>query len=317
MYIGIDLGGTNIAAGVVDKNGKILAKGSCATMRERKWQEIVKDMAILAEKVTGTAGCSLSDIEAVGIGSPGTIDSENGVVVYANNLKMENSPVADEFRKYIDVPVTVENDANAAAYGEYVANGDGADSYVFITLGTGVGGGIILNGKIYRGFNSSGAEIGHTVIKVDGEKCSCGRRGCFEAYASVTALIKQTKEKMENRPDSLMHKWVKEKGAVNGRCAFECAKMGDEAAIEVRDRYIYYVSQGITNMVNIFQPEKIVIGGGISREGDVILKPVREFLMENDYNRFMPRTKVEIASLYNEAGIVGAALAAKGAEKQI
>lgn len=310
MYIGIDLGGTNIAVGLVDKNGKIVMKASCPTQRERDWKEIVRDMAKLSKQVTEKAGYSLDRIKAVGIGSPGTIDSKNGVVVYANNLKMENAPVADEFRKYIDVPVHMENDANAAAFGEYVANGEKCDSYIFMTLGTGVGGGIVINGKIYRGFNYAGAEIGHTVICVDGEACSCGRKGCLEAYASVTALINQTKEKMKACPESIMHKWVRENGAVNGRCAFECAQLGDKAATEVRDRYIEYVAVGIANMINIFQPEMFVIGGGISREGDVILNPVREFLKTNDYNRFMPKTEIKIASLFNDAGIVGAAMAA-------
>lgn len=310
MYIGIDLGGTNIAVGLVNEKGKITEKDSCPTMRERNWQEIVKDMAALTEKVTKKAGLSLSDIKAVGIGCPGTIDSKNGVVVYANNLKMENAPVAQEFKKYINLPVNMENDANAAAYGEYVANGEGAHSYVFMTLGTGVGGGIVLNKRIYRGFNCAGAEIGHTVINMDGEECSCGRKGCLESYASVTALIRQTKAKMKECPNSIMHQWVKEKGAVNGRCAFECAKLGDAAAILVRDKYIYYVAQGVANMINIFQPEKFVIGGGISREGDVLLDPIREFLKDNDYNKFMPKTEIKIASLFNDAGIVGAAMAA-------
>lgn len=310
MYIGIDLGGTNIAVGLVDRKGKIVMKASCPTGRERDWKEIVKDMALLSKKVVEKAGYSLDEIKAVGIGSPGTIDTKRGIVVYANNLKMENAPVADEFRKYIDVPVHMENDANAAAFGEYVAKGEKCDSYVFMTLGTGVGGGIVIGGKIYRGFNFAGAEIGHTVINVDGEECSCGRKGCLEAYASVTALINQTKKKMEECPDSIMHAWVKEKGAVNGRCAFECAKRGDKAAIEIRDKYIEYVAVGATNMINIFQPQMLVIGGGISREGDVILNPVREYLKTNDYNRFMAHTKVEIASLYNDAGIVGAAMAA-------
>ena len=308
MYIGIDLGGTNIAAGVVSEDGKILVKDSIPTGRERDVTDIIKDMANLALKITNDAGLTPADIKSVGIGCPGTVDSEKGVVVYANNLKMDKTPVSAEFKKIFDVPVYLENDANAAAYGEYVASGEKVGCYVFMTLGTGVGGGIILDGKIYRGFNCAGGEIGHTSIVMDGKPCTCGRRGCFEAYASVTALIEQTKEKMAQCPDSIMHKWVKEKGKVSGRTAFDCAKQGDKAAIQVRDTYIRYVAEGMSNIINIFQPEMFVIGGGISKEGDVLLEPIKEYVNKNDYNRYMPKTRIEIAKLFGDAGIVGAAL---------
>lgn len=311
MYIGIDLGGTNIAVGLVDKKGKILSHSSLPTLRERHWKEIVKDMALLTEKVTVSAGCNLADIKVVGVGIPGCIDNENGTVVYTSNLNMKNVPLASEFRKYIDIPVNLENDANAAAFGEYALSGTDSGNFLMVTLGTGVGGGIIIKGKIFRGFNGAGGEIGHHVIHEGGEKCSCGRRGCYEAYASVTALINQTKKKMAEYPHSKMHQWVKKNGAVNGQTAFDCAKEGDKAAIEVRDKYIEYVSEGIVNLINIFQPETIVVGGGISKEGDTLLLPIKKFAEKNEYNRLLPRTKIEIARLYNDAGIVGAAMAAK------
>ncbi len=311
MYIGIDLGGTNIAVGIVDSKGNILAHASTPTLRERHWTEIVKDMAVLTNKVTSAAGKNLADIKVVGIGIPGNINNENGVVVYTSNLNMENIPLASEFRKYIDIPVNLENDANAAAYGEYFASGKSSDNFLMVTLGTGVGGGIIIKGKIFRGFNGAGGEIGHHVIHEGGEKCSCGRRGCYEAYASVTALINQTKKKMAECPTSQMHKWVSENGPVNGQTAFDCAAWGDKAAIEVRDRYIQHVAEGITNLVNIFQPETVVIGGGISQEGDVLLNPIKKFVSKHEYNMHVAHTKIEIARLYNNAGIIGAAMAAK------
>lgn len=311
MYIGIDLGGTNIAAGLVDKKGKIISRASMPTLRERHWAEIVKDMVLLTHKVTSAAGKNLADIKVVGIGIPGNIDNENGVVVYTSNLNMENIPLAAEFRKHIDIPVNLENDANAAAFGEYFAGNAASDSFLMVTLGTGVGGGIVIKGKIFRGFNGAGGEIGHTVIHTDGEKCSCGRRGCYEAYASVTALINQTKKKMAECPESIMHQWVKENGPVNGQTAFDCSKKGDAAATLVRDTYIKYVAEGIVNMINIFQPETVVIGGGISREGDTLLNPIKSFVAKNEYNKHVPRTKIEIARLFNDAGIVGAAMAAK------
>ena len=310
MYIGIDLGGTNIAAGIVDDNGKLIYKSSVPTQKERHYSEIIKDMAELVKTIVADAGYDISDIKAVGIGCPGTIDNAHGMVVYSNNIKMDHVPLADEFRKYIDVPVNIENDANAAAYGEYIANGNNVNSYIFMTLGTGVGGGIIINGKIYRGFNYAGAEIGHSSIVIDGKTCTCGKKGCFECYASVTALIEQTEEKMKECPDSMMNEWARKKGKVSGRTAFECAKAGDKAAAEVKKQYIRYIAEGVSNIINIFQPEMFVIGGGISKEGDELLVPIKEFVYKNDYNKYMPKTEIRIAKLFNDAGIIGAALAA-------
>lgn len=311
MYIGIDLGGTNIAAGIVDENGKIICKGSVPTLRERGNDAIVADMAKLSLKLVEESDLKLSDIKAVGIGCPGTIDNERGVVVYSNNIVMENYPLVEKFRQHLDLPVNIENDANAAAYGEYIATDSGKKSFVLITLGTGVGGGIILDGKLWRGFNGAGAELGHTSIIMNGEPCTCGRCGCFEAYASVSALISQTKRAMAENPDSLMNKIAEERGVVNGRTSFDCARMGDEVAIAVRDKYIEYIAEGVVNIINTIQPEVFVIGGGISREGDTILTPLKKIVEQNDYNKYMPKTEIRIAKLFGDAGIVGAALAAK------
>ena len=310
-YIGIDLGGTNIAAGLVDEKGNILYKSSIPTFKERDWKEIVRDMAAIAEKVVKEGGHTLDEVEAVGIGCPGSIDKENGVVVYSNNIVMHNAAVADEFRKYIDLPVYLENDANAAALGEYAACENAPGSFVFFTLGTGVGGGIIFNGKVWSGFNGAGGEIGHQSLVFNGEPCTCGRRGCLEAYASVTALIRQTKAAMESHPESLMNEWAEKNGKVSGRTAFECAKLGDATAIEVRDRYIEYVAEGVSSIVNVLQPEVVSIGGGISREGDALLEPIKKYFAENDYNKYMPKTEIRIAKLFGDAGIVGAAMGCK------
>lgn len=310
-YVGIDLGGTNIAVGLVDENGRIVADISAPTMAERRYEEIVADMAELSKQVIIKAGVDEKEVAAVGIGCPGSIDNANGICAYANNLKMENAHIADEFRKHLDLPVNLENDANAAALGEYEINGNGAESFVFVTLGTGVGGGIILDGKIYRGFNGIGAELGHIVIESGGEQCTCGRKGCWEAYASVTALIRQTERAMKKNPNSLMHKIAEEEGKVSGMTAFVAAKKGDAAALDVVNTYFEYIGEGLTNIVNIFQPEKIVIGGSISKEGDYLLKPVREYVERYDYNRKMAKVKIEIATLFGDAGIIGAALSAK------
>ena len=311
MYIGIDLGGTNIAVGLVDENGKILAKADTPTLAERDYTEIVADMIKLSEKVVSDAGFSMNDVKAIGVGTPGSVDYEKGTVAYANNLKFYDTPVAEEIKKYYDIPVVLENDANAAAFGEYIATGDGAKIFVAVTLGTGVGGGIIMDNKIFRGSNGAGAELGHFTLMHNGLPCSCGKNGCWESYASVTALINQTKVAMSKYPESLMNTIAKERGCVNGRTAFDAAKSGDKAAQQVVDKYIEYVADGIVSIVNIFQPDKLVVGGGISKEGDYLLNPVIEYVRKYDYNKLFKKVEITTATLYNDAGIIGAALAAK------
>ena len=311
MYIGIDLGGTNIAAGLVSEDGKILCHSSTPTLNEREAVEIVKDMAMLIEKIAKDCGIAVSDIKGVGIGSPGSVDYDNGVVVYANNLKMDMFPLADELNKLTGLPVSIDNDANCAAMGEYVVYEDKVKDFILVTLGTGVGGGIILNRKMLHGFNGAGGEVGHMVIEGNGEECTCGRKGCWESYASVTALISQTKKAMEENPDSLMHEFAKKEGAVTGRTSFDAAKAGDKAAQEVVSKYAVYVAEGITNLENIFQPEMICIGGGISREGEYLVGPIREFVKKYGYNRTMERTEIVTAKLFNDAGIIGAAMLAR------
>ena len=312
-YAGIDLGGTNIAAGIVDESGKMIDSMSVPTNAGRDFRDIVKDMAELVKKLADKTGIPISDIEAAGIGCPGSIDSERGICEYSNNLNMCHADVAGEFRKNLDIPVYIENDANAAALGEYEMNAKGSKSFVFITLGTGIGGGVIINGEIFKGFNGVGAELGHTVINVGGERCTCGRKGCWEAYASVTALIRQTKAAMEQHKDSLMHSIAEKEGKVSGLTSFLAAKQGDEAAMEVVSQYFEYIAEGVTNLVNIFQPEILAIGGSISKEREYLLKPVKAFVEKNDFNRYMPKAKIEIAKLFGDAGIIGAAIAARNA----
>lgn len=315
LYIGIDLGGTNIAVGAVSDDGKILSQKSCPTDSARGYAAVIRDMAKLAEGAAADAGFAKNEIKGIGIGCPGTVDNKSGLIVYACNVDMKNVPAADEMHKYFpNVPVVLENDANAAALAEYSVSGNGADSFIAVTLGTGVGGGIILNGKIYHGFNGVGGEIGHFTLVHDGIECACGKRGCWETYASVSALVHQTEDAIAAQPSGLMAKIAEKDGKVNGKTAFTAAKQGDKAAQDVVEKYLTYVADGITSIVNIFQPEKLVIGGGISREGEYLLAPIREFLRKYDYNKYLTKTELGIASLFNDAGIIGAALAAKSAE---
>ncbi|MBQ3038229.1 MAG: ROK family protein [Clostridia bacterium] len=307
MYIGIDLGGTNIAAGLVDDDGKIILNDSVPTKSPRPYQEIVADMAQLCKSLMQQGNVSIDKIKGVGIGCPGSIDAKNGIVAFSNNLKMENAPIVQEFKKHIDLPISILNDADAAAYGEYAINGNGAESFVFITLGTGVGGGVIINGKVYSGFNGAGGELGHITLVHGGVPCNCGNVGCWEAYASVSALIRQTTEAMEKNPQSKMHEFAKQEGKVSGRTAFCMAKEGDEAAQQVVNQYIEYVASGLVSIINIFQPNKLVIGGGISKEGDYLLNPIKEYCNKHEYNKYLDKVDISIATLFNDAGIIGAA----------
>ncbi len=316
MYrIGIDLGGTNIAAGLVNEEYKIVAKLSTPTMAERGAEAIVDDIAALCKRICTENGIGISDITAIGIASPGAIDSSSGTVKYANNLPFSYLPITKMVSERTGVAdVRVENDANAAAWGEAVAGAaKGATHSVMITLGTGVGGGVIIDGKIYSGFNGIAGELGHIVIEHDGKPCSCGRHGCWEAYSSATGLINMTKEKLdecerEGRA-TLMAELVKKKGKVSGVTAFEAMRKGDEAGQEVVDTYISYLACGLTNMVNIFQPEVISIGGGVSNEGQSLVDALIPLIRKEQYGgNLPPLTDIRIATLKNDAGIIGAAL---------
>ena len=308
-YIGIDLGGTNIKAGVVSEDFEIVAKASCKTNLPRPGEEICADMAKVALEAVKEAGLTLDDIEAVGIGTPGTANSETGVIEYSNNLGFLNFPVVELMKTHINKPCYVENDANAAAYGEFVAGAaKGANDAVCITLGTGVGGGIIINKKIYSGFNFAGAEIGHTVINVDGPQCTCGRRGCFEVYSSATGLIRMTNEAIAKHPESILKEEADDHGKVSARTAFNAMRRGDAAAKQVVDDYIRYLACGIANTINIFQPDILCIGGGVCNEGDPLLLPLKELVAKEVYTRNSEKnTEIVIAKLGNDAGIIGAA----------
>lgn len=310
MYrIGIDLGGTNIVAGVVDDEFRIVATAKCKTRIPRPAEEIVVDMARMAKEAVQNAGLTMADIAYVGVGSPGTCNADTGIVEYSNNLQFEKLPLQDMLGGMLDKAVYIENDANAAALGEALAGAaKGAQSCVCITLGTGVGGGIIIDGKIYGGFNFAGAELGHTVIMVDGELCTCGRFGCWEAYASATALINQTRRAMVNHPDSAMWSIAEDLDKVNGRTAFDGMRAGDAVAAQVVDTYIKYIATGLINVINIFQPEVLCIGGGICKEGDTLLKPLAAHIERERYSKYSShQTRLCVATLGNDAGIIGAA----------
>lgn len=309
-YLGIDLGGTNIAAGVVDGECRLLAKARRKTEVPCSPEEICERLALTALDALNSAGLDLGDVPYVGVGAPGTVNRESGVLEFSNNLHFENLNLKKLLSKRLNKDVVLENDANAAAFGEYRAGAlRGARSALAVTLGTGIGGGIILDGKIYSGCNFAGGEIGHTVIVAGGKSCTCGRRGCWEAYASATGLVSLTRDAMRAHPDSLLWKLAETADRVSGRTAFEAMRAGDRTGKEVVEQYLFYLSCGLVNCVNIFQPDILCIGGGISNEGESLLAPLRRAVAAENYAR---RSKVQTvlcrAQLGNDAGILGAAL---------
>lgn len=307
-YIGIDLGGTNVAAGIVDGEGRLLSKTSvpCPRGAEPIADTIAQAARLAAEK----AGVEVSQARGVGLASPGSIDPEGGVVLHAYNLELDHAPLADMVTRRLGLPALLENDANAAALGEFVAGaGVGRKSLVAITLGTGVGAGAVLEGKLYTGFNYSAMEAGHTVIRRGGRQCTCGRKGCWEAYASATGLIRSTREAMEANPDSGLWKAAPTLDQVNGKTPFDAAQAGDPVAQAVLDEYIEDLGCGLANIINILQPEVLCIGGGICAQGENLLAPLRSVLDREEFTKDSPRRpKLCTARLGNDAGIIGGAL---------
>lgn len=303
IYVGIDLGGTNIAAGLVDENGTLIYKKSIPTGAHRSAEEIIKDMADIALDIVNKNGYDLEDVKSIGVGCPGSVDRKNGILIFANNLPFSDTNIRAGIQKYIDKPVFLENDANCAALAEAKSGAaKGTKNSVTVTLGTGVGGGIVIDGGVIDG------ELGHMVIKADGEQCSCGRKGCWEAYASATALIRQTKQAAEADKNSKLWEYRNKDGKFNGVSAFNAADAGDKTAQQVVDNYVKYVGIGIANIVNIFRPEVIVVGGGVSNQGESLLEPVREYIKGKTYNTGTNSWRIEKAILGNDAGIIGAAL---------
>lgn len=311
-YVGVDLGGTNIAVGIYDENLDLLYKTSVPTRSERTDKEIVDNMSELVKEVAAHENIDLKDIKSVGVGSPGSVDYKNGVIVYSNNLKFTNTPVRKWMEEKLGIPVYVENDANCAALGEAMKGATkDANHSVMITIGTGIGGGVIIDKKIYSGFNGAGGELGHTVINMDGPVCTCGRKGCWETYGSATALIKQTYDAAIKNPDSMLGKLIDgDFEKVSGKSSFDTMKQGCPVGTKVVEDYIYYFGTGIANMINIFRPDMLVIGGGVSKEGDYLLKPLMKVLETNCYGGEV-QTEIKIAELGNDAGIIGAAALGK------
>lgn len=306
--IGIDLGGTGIKAGIVDPNNQIVSIAKRPTGAQRSWQEVIADMADTAREALRTAHLTLEDCDYVGVGSPGTIDPDQGRVVYSNNLRWVDVPLAATLQQHLGLPVQISNDANCATLGEVVAGAArGCRSAVLLTLGTGVGGGIVLDGKLFEG-GTGAVELGHVTLIADGEPCTCGRRGCIESYCSATALIREANRAADASPYSLLAKMRADNGTMNGIIPFSAMAAGDETAHQVIDQYIRWLGEAITNFVNIFRPEVVLLSGGICGQGDVLTKPLNAFVQTHAFGgAYVPAPPILIATLGNDAGILGAA----------
>ena len=314
IYVGIDVGGTGIQVGLVDESGKILCKGGIVTRTDIPFDMQVKAMADCVLDTIDKGGYTLGDVKAIGAGVPGVTDPRTGNIAFCTNLGWVDVPFVQEFNKHIAKPVFVGNDATVAGLAESVAGvSAGSDSSVFVTLGTGVGGGVVLGGKLLTGYTGAASEIGHMVIAENGEECTCGSRGCFEAYSSATALIRDTKRTMAAHPESLLHAIAAEQGGVDGRTAFLAKERGDEAGAQVVEDYIEHLACGLTNLVNIFFPEVLALSGGVANQGDALLLPLRERVRERSFgSRYaVSHTRIELCTLGYRAGVIGAAMLAR------
>jgi len=296
MYkLGVDLGGTNISVGVVDGDWKIIGRGKRKTLAGRPAEQVLADIAAACNDAVADAGLAAQQIESMGLATPGSVEKDTGVITYANNLDFHNVPAREILQQWYSCPIYLDNDANCAALGEALAgSGRGVNSFIAVTLGTGVGGGIVIDGKVVNGCNDAAGEVGHFVIAVDGKPCNCGRSGCWESYSSATALIAQAKEAGLD---------------IDGaKDVFDARDAGDERAAAVIEYYLRYLAAGVTNLVNIFQPDKICFGGGVANQGEALLVPLRKLVEAERYTRYAPvQTELVQACLGNDAGIVGAA----------
>ena len=312
FYIGVDIGGTNIKAGVVGAEGNIVGEADLPTGSDRPQEVVFGDILEAAERAIAAAGVPRGEIHAVGVGCPGTVVPASGVVVYNNNLGWKDFPLGRLLGEALSRPVRVENDANAAALGEVCAgSAKGASSAMILTLGTGVGSGFVVDGRIWTGWSSAASEFGHMVIVRGGRPCTCGRLGCLEAYASATGLIAMTREAMAEHPESLMNVLAAEEGRVGGHTSFVAAERGDAAALRVVDEYVASLACGVTNIVNGLQPEVVSLGGGVGKQGERLLEPLRRKVYAEVYGGCGERfTRLTSCTLGYKAGLIGAAMAA-------
>lgn len=310
LYIGVDVGGMSIKAALVSREGEIIYKSTKKTnCLDGGPGVLLKDIKDLMIEHIEFAKKNDYEVKGIGFGIPGVVNNAKGTIDYAVNLGVENLNLRD-YLSELKLPIALSNDANVACLGEerFGAAKD-YKNVVMLTLGTGVGSGIVIDDKLFEGNEGKGAELGHDVIVVDGEQCSCGRKGCFECYASASALLRFTRQEMKRNKDSMMWKYCKgDIENVDGLTSFECAKKGDVSANLVVDTYVKYLSEGILNVCNVFRPEVVLLGGGISNQDKYLTDKVTKYCADRNYGfKNTPKVEIRVASLKNDAGVIGAA----------
>ena len=313
MYIGVDLGGTNIVVGLVNDAGTLLQTVSSPTGRERGFDAVVGDIVSLTQQLLKTDHVTNDPVQGIGVGIPGVADPETGVVISCVNLFWENVPLREALESALSLPVSIDNDATLAGLAEYeVGVMKEAKSGVFLTLGTGVGGGIIMDHQVISGKHGVGSEVGHMVVGDSDTQCNCGRKGCLETFASSTAIIAYTKKHLPDYPESILHERIQgDLSKIDGRLIFDAAKEGDAFALKSVHRFAHYLAIGIMNIVAVIDPEMFVLGGGIAGAGEFLLDIVREELEKEKYFKAVPVGKLCLATLKNDAGVLGGAFLAK------
>lgn len=315
LYIGIDVGGTNIAAGVMDEEGRIIGRSSLKIKVPCPHRELCSQILDAAKSTLRDCSATLNDVTAIGVGIPGTVNSEEGVVTFSSNLFVEDFRIKELLQKVIDKPIAIENDADAAAYGEFVQGAlQNSKNGLMLTLGTGIGCGMIVDGKLYRGAVGAAGEVGHMVIDMDGRLCNCGRHGCWERYASATGLIQTTREYLIEHPDRNSSMMALVGGNINnieGKTAFFGKEQGLQLAAEIVDIYIHHLGIGLVNVLNLLDPDTVCIGGGVAAAGDALLDPLKDYVAKTQYKRGEDHVELCLATLGNDAGIIGAAYLAK------
>ncbi len=310
VYIGFDVGGTGIQVGIVDAQGNILCKGGIVTRVDIPFADQIRAMAECALDTLAKSGHSIDEVAAVGAGIPGVVDPRTGHIAFCPNLGWKDVDFAGEMRKHIDKPVFMDNDATVAGLAESVAGvSAGSHSSVFLTLGTGVGGGIVLGGKVWSGFHGVGSEIGHMIIEMDGRECNCGNRGCLERYCSATAIILSARDAISQHPDTAILSMAEgDPMKINAKIVFDAAKAGDELALRLFGDYVKALATTIVNIIHVIDPEVIALGGGVSKAGSFLLDAVRAEVDKMVMYKTMPYARIEIAKLGPDAGIIGAAM---------
>ena len=301
--IGVDLGGTKISTAISTIEGNILANVVLPTKAEEGEAAVLGRIVQSIDEVIVGSSTSIDEIEAIGIGSPGPLDAKKGIIITTPNLPFKNYNLVQPLKEKYNIQVYLDNDANAAAIGEYMFGaGKGKNSIVYFTVSTGVGGGAVLDGKVYRGHTSNALEIGHTTVDPNGPRCNCGNLGCLEAMSSGTAIAKKGKEAVSTNVETSL----KKHDTVTSYEVFKEAEAGDEVAKDIIDNALTYLGIGVANAIATFDPEMIIIGGGVSKAGDIVFDTVKKVVNKRCFKSMAESCEIVPAGLGSDAGVVGA-----------